>query len=541
MAVIQISRIQVRRGVADLSTPSGLPQLASGEIGWAIDQQRLWIGSGSVDEGAPAVENVEILTVPALTNILATFTASNYIYKLDEGSGGGALGATSRTIQSKLDDRVSVADFGVNSGEDVTVNLQNALQKLYVENTLESDGPVLEFPPGLFELTATIYVPPNAKLKGVGPGKTILKMMSTNTSLIQTVGSDGTSTGMNIVGKVSGVSIDGFTLEVNSEFTTTTVESLVKLDKSYDTTINNCEFVGVYDLGNTVKSIRSSAIELRYNSDDLDNSNIKITNNKFDRVSYGIHADDSVNNVLIEGNTFYNNYRGIALRETTGTTPSNYGPQNIKIENNYFDMISDEGIYAGESTSPSSGIISSHNIFRDVGKRGGADHVTPVITFISSGNISENDTFERFNEVQPTLDSNGSPDALPTITIKPIVDGSMVWQTKSPLSYPIDEYEPAPSLDRVLAVIPFVVTGNVGLEVDYILNRSDCIRTGKLTLNVNGTSGAVIIRDEFTYQGTTDGGTSFSANTTEAGGAGVVLKYLTNGPGTITLTVRTIQ
>ena len=38
MAVVQISRIQVRRGQKNIG--SGLPQLASGEFGWAVDSQR---------------------------------------------------------------------------------------------------------------------------------------------------------------------------------------------------------------------------------------------------------------------------------------------------------------------------------------------------------------------------------------------------------------------------------------------------------------------------------------------------------------------
>jgi len=39
MAVYQISRIQVRRGqIAD----QAMPQLASGEFGWAVDHQRLF-------------------------------------------------------------------------------------------------------------------------------------------------------------------------------------------------------------------------------------------------------------------------------------------------------------------------------------------------------------------------------------------------------------------------------------------------------------------------------------------------------------------
>ena len=60
MAVVQISRIQVRRGQKNAG--SGLPQLASGEFGWAIDTRELYIGNGSVAEGAPAVGNTKIIT-----------------------------------------------------------------------------------------------------------------------------------------------------------------------------------------------------------------------------------------------------------------------------------------------------------------------------------------------------------------------------------------------------------------------------------------------------------------------------------------------
>ena len=59
MAVVQISRIQVRRG---RKGQTDIPQLASGEIGWAVDSQELFIGNGSVSEGAPFVGNTKILT-----------------------------------------------------------------------------------------------------------------------------------------------------------------------------------------------------------------------------------------------------------------------------------------------------------------------------------------------------------------------------------------------------------------------------------------------------------------------------------------------
>ena len=69
MAVIQISKIQVRRGFQE-----NLPQLGSGEMGWSIDERRLFIGNGTLTEGAPEIGNTEILTIyspigAALANI----------------------------------------------------------------------------------------------------------------------------------------------------------------------------------------------------------------------------------------------------------------------------------------------------------------------------------------------------------------------------------------------------------------------------------------------------------------------------------------
>ena len=57
MAVIQISQIQVRSGLQQ-----DLPQLATGEFGWSIDTQRLFIGKGTLAEGAPETGVTEILT-----------------------------------------------------------------------------------------------------------------------------------------------------------------------------------------------------------------------------------------------------------------------------------------------------------------------------------------------------------------------------------------------------------------------------------------------------------------------------------------------
>ena len=57
MAIVQVSRITNRKGLAE-----NLPQLAGAELGWATDQRRLFIGNGTLQEGAPVIGNTEVLT-----------------------------------------------------------------------------------------------------------------------------------------------------------------------------------------------------------------------------------------------------------------------------------------------------------------------------------------------------------------------------------------------------------------------------------------------------------------------------------------------
>ena len=71
MAVIQISRIQHRRGLE-----SDLPNLASAELGWSVDTRKLYIGNGTIEEGAPSLGRTEILTQYSIIDFQTTFTAN---------------------------------------------------------------------------------------------------------------------------------------------------------------------------------------------------------------------------------------------------------------------------------------------------------------------------------------------------------------------------------------------------------------------------------------------------------------------------------
>ena len=69
MAIVQISQIKHRRGLAENGPGNGL-QLASAELGWNVDTQELYIGNGTLAEGAPEVGNTAILTAVSWPNYI---------------------------------------------------------------------------------------------------------------------------------------------------------------------------------------------------------------------------------------------------------------------------------------------------------------------------------------------------------------------------------------------------------------------------------------------------------------------------------------
>jgi hypothetical protein len=184
VAVIQISRIQQRRGKRN--STSGVPQLSSAELAWAVDTQELYIGNGSVAEGAPYVGNTRILTEHE--NIL--LYASGYVFAYGDQSISGSV---TRTIQSKLDEYVSVLDFGA-VGDNLTNDtpaFQVALDRLF-KNADHTKRKVLIIPNGTYRLLTDLHIPSNAIIRGETANNTILNIGDSTISLVS---SNGTTAG----------------------------------------------------------------------------------------------------------------------------------------------------------------------------------------------------------------------------------------------------------------------------------------------------------------------------------------------------------
>lgn len=159
MAVLQISKIQVRRGLKNSGI--GVPQLSSAEFAWAVDTQELFIGNGSVAEGSPYVGNTKILTEH--DNILELI--GGYQFGSEDPS---ITTSVPRSLQGKIDEiQVSLTDFGAvgDGATDCTASFNSAVSQLF-SNTNSVFKKVLHVPNGEYLFLGNIFLPSTIIIRG---------------------------------------------------------------------------------------------------------------------------------------------------------------------------------------------------------------------------------------------------------------------------------------------------------------------------------------------------------------------------------------
>lgn len=508
MAVIEIAKIQIRRGRANVE---GIPQFDSAEMGWALDTQQLYIGNGSLSEGAPIEGNTRVLTERDLPNIFA-LTSSTYIYS--EGSSPTRYtdpsGSTStvRTIQDKLDDFVTVRDFGVNSGVPVYSNqgIQNAIDQLFLnsDKSLSSSRVTLKIPAGIYNLTATIYVPPYVTIVGDGKRKTVLNVLTTATSAFQLCDFTSTpgsyvvfvpgSTNITSGGRPYNVHISNLSLRYSSTLTDyTNAQPLLLLDCAINSTIEDVSFYGTTVTNQT----NYSAIEIR-GQDALTTENVTLSRVDFDNLCNAIISNYDVENISVNNAVFSNLDRGIKFTESL-VSGNEVGPKNFTVSDSVFTDIRNQAWFVGTNTNNTyTGNVSKNNKFYNVGNDllGEFSATTAVLTFHTPGNRSENDYFNRLESINSTATD---------YKLGPLVEGAVFINEEKTNTFSIASGGPT-----IFSKLPWSQSDQK-LQMQYIIKKPSAAITRSGTVSIFLRDTLANLTDTFSYSGSSDGSLSFSA------------------------------
>jgi len=506
VAVVQISKIQVRRGQKNVGT--GLPQLASGELGWAIDTRELYIGNGAVSEGAPAVGNTKVLT--EYDDLFAL--ADTYTYNADDSytvTGADSANAIKRTLQERLDDRVSVKAFGAkgdNTTND-TAALQRAIDQLYLNSAIKGSSESrikLHIEAGTYVINDTLYLPPYATLIGAGADKTIIRTTVNKPVFITVNGSsepgspasDANTSGLNMA---TNIYVSGMTLltpgngaaganNISSDADPDTAHGII-LQSCKDSTFEDIKISGGWTSG--AVNVDDNAITLNNLSGSIATDNNKFINCEIVGFGTGVRSNWDADENRFKGCKFDTLGQGVVFGQdmVLGNVASgqNKGPSLNIFEECVFNEVHREAIrvYNGENN------VSRENRFTLCGNNGSTE-VLPafsIIRYEKNTNKSFDDYFARTYAL-----SNGVN--LDNVPYLPEVSGTAFY--KAPHENVLDFGQVT---NVTLFRLPGVINQSYDLDYTLVSENYRVIRSGTLTVVVDAYADTAEISDEFHYNG----------------------------------------
>lgn len=513
MAVIEIAKIQVRRGQENLT---GIPQLAPGEFGWAQDTENLYIGKRIV-EGANNDENSRILTQKDYDNLFAiaigagrASVASTSTYRYRDNLEFSLFQSTTTTIGSKLDAFVSLTDFGVEASStatDIYTKLSTAISNLYANIYFHGETRrKLIIPAGNYYLSNTINLPPYAQLVGEGPGLTNIISLTNDRPLFRTVDANGVVFESTMAEQQSQagskqVLLKGMTLAYSAS--TSTVKPLVNFDNTENSKVEDVEFTivsavttstgtvlihtsTIYGTGLSLRGERRSGIE--------QNKDVVVANCVFSNIGLGVLGTGSVVNTVIEGCDFSELQQGINFSSSPDV--NRLAPSKSLITKNNFENIVSQGIFIGTSTNQVNfkpNILNHQSSFNNFYRVGNGtdlgDGLTSntgcaVISCFGNGFISISDRFSRKDFANPSI----RPELF-NFWYKPLVEGNVVLNCGGTSQVTNLTYG-RQVLDRL-----YVGADPIAVSIPYVMQdgNNKYSRSGKLTGTLSGNPNYVAV------------------------------------------------
>lgn len=411
MAVVQISRIQIRRG--KINSGTGLPQLASGELAWAVDTQELYIGNGAVSEGSPAVGNTKILTLNDLTTQGSILGLLEYDYKSDDTSittGTDQTNPTTRILQYKLDDIVNVRDFGaVGDGlQDDTIPLQRAINQLFLNTAKASGFPELRvslmMPAGTFKTTNTLYIPSYATIVGAGSDKSIISYEPVTPAVNPAIRFINDTSSINNPSTIITTLYNNQPRHIAMAGLTVLTKSgrdvAMQLDCVRDSVFSDISLRGNAGLGTGLDPIvnyTTSSVGLQMNAltSAITTENNIFTNFKFYNFNHAVNAKFDIINNQFNNGYVEECFQGFVLGDNAdGTTPGQQlGPRETTISEYKFYRVMRQAVYLELGSNNS----TSKCMYTNVGNTGANNvgAIYPQVFYAVPGNTSIGDKSDR--------------------------------------------------------------------------------------------------------------------------------------------------
>ncbi len=463
MAVVQISKIQVRRG--QKNSPSGVPQLSSAEFAWAVDTQELYIGNGSVAEGAPYVGNTKIITEH--DNLLEI--ASSYQFAPDY-----LTGSVPRSLQGKLDESVSVLDFGDadrTGVQDCVAIFELAFQQLF-NNTDPNFKKVLMVPNGEYYFASGLAIPSGVILRGETKNGVILNIGSNNIRFTTSAGLEYASfTSSN---KPTDIEISNLTIK---RTTGTFVLSGVS-----DSKIKDVVFQGEYELTDSIADINIESPAVFWeniNNEGKKTSGVEFENCEFLYNSVSVKCLQTAligeTEITFEYCKFFTNYYGIYIVGVS-TQGNRWTIAESRFEEIYYHAFkSTNGYYT----------VFDKSTFKKCGNGNSpTNYLYPIVYFNEKvGNILKDCISDRQQLLVTTATTKAA------ITDAYNSDkASFIDRSVSTIGY-ADSFEQFAMLSAL----------NKSYTIRYFLTLGTHSRTGKLTISVSDDQTDVAITDEYQY------------------------------------------
>jgi hypothetical protein len=521
VAIVQISQITNRKGLA-----VDLPQLAGAELGWSTDTRQLFIGNGTLQDGAPVIGNTEILTqFSDILNFINTYTykgqAAGYTVQTGETPGT----PVSLSLQQWFDQYASVLDFGaVPDGlTDCTDAINRALYQLYCREINPQIRRSLFFPAGVYRVTGSINIPPYATLYGEGNDNSIIVMDTGVSDYVARTADSLQNTGVNI-GDAGAIPPQYITI-TNMGFThSDPTQSVFLVQDATNMTFQNVGFRGTSTTANLNSDTNQSSGISFSSTPALTCEQIVFESCIFSGLVWGINTSNDVNAVTVNASQFETLYRGIVL----GTSvPATSGPNGVRITGNMFDSIYAEGIIFGVYSNLNA---SGYNIFYDVGNYFTGVTGTPsssIISIQSNNNVSIGDLFARtdaYATTYPRINLNETTSIATT-------NGELTQQG----TYARASGTTSPLTNNNTGTVATVSTNTASaFKFDYTIVRGSLYRTGSIL--VAAKSSGPTWSDDFVGNGETgvslsvaQSGTSINFNytTTNTGTNGTILYSIT--------------